>query len=118
MIYRPPKYNKDFINDFSDFLSGIVPNYDRILIIGDFNTHVCCPTKPLVKDLLNCIDSFNLIQSVIGSTHEHGHMLDLVLSCGLPVSNFEISEVSFSDHMPVLFDFSIPCYSKLSIPAR
>lgn len=24
VIYRPPKYNKDFINYFSDFLSGIV----------------------------------------------------------------------------------------------
>ncbi len=55
---------------------------------------------------------------MIGSTDEHGHTLDLVLSCGLPVSNLDISEVSFSDHMPVLFYISIPCYSKPSIPAR
>ncbi len=34
------------------------------------------------------------------------------------MSNLDISEVSFSDHMPVLFDISIPCYSKPSIPAR
>ncbi len=28
VVYRPPKYNKDFINDFSDFLAGIMPKYD------------------------------------------------------------------------------------------
>lgn len=37
VVYRPPKYNKDFVNDFSDFLAGIMPNYDRVLIVGDFN---------------------------------------------------------------------------------
>ncbi len=92
VIYRPPKY---LINDFSDILSGIMPNYDRILIIGDFNIHICCSTKPLVKDFLSLIDSFNLIQSVMCSTHEHGRALDLVLLCGLPVSNLEISDFFF-----------------------
>lgn len=53
VIYRPcpPKYNKDFINDFSDFLAGIMPKYD--VIVGDCNIHVCCPSKPLVKDFFN-----------------------------------------------------------------
>ncbi len=46
VIYRPPKY---FNNDFSNILSGVMPNNDRILIIGDFNINVCCSTKPLVK---------------------------------------------------------------------
>ncbi len=64
VIYRPPKYNKDFVNDFSDFLAGIMPNYDRVLIVGDFNICVCCPDKPLVKDFLSLIDSFNLVQWV------------------------------------------------------
>lgn len=40
LIYRPPKYNKDFIADFSDVLSLIVPTTDNFLIIGDFNIHV------------------------------------------------------------------------------
>lgn len=71
---------------FFFFLSAIMPNYDWILIIADFNLHVCCPTVPLVKDFLNLIDSFNLVQSLTGSTREHGHTLDLVLSCGIPVS--------------------------------
>lgn len=43
VVYRPPKYNKDFLNDFSDFLAEIMPKYDRVLIVGDFNIHVCLP---------------------------------------------------------------------------
>ncbi len=114
VIYQPPKYNKDFINDFFDFLAGIMPKYNRVLVVGDFDIHVCCPTKPLVKDFLNLTDSFNLVRSVTGPTQEHGHTLDLVLSCGLPVGN-----AVFSDHMPVLFEISLPCHIViLCAPAR
>lgn len=52
-----------------------------------------------------------------GSTHEHGHTLDLVLSCGLQVVNLEVCEVFFSDHIPVLFEISLPYYSKPRGPA-
>ena len=109
VIYRPPKYNKDFVNDFSGLLAEIMPKYDRAIFLGDFNIHVCCPEKPLVKDFLSLIDSFNLVQCVSGPTHEHGHTLDLVLSCGLSASNLEICDDAFSDHMPVLFETVLSC---------
>lgn len=64
VICRPPNYNKNFISDFSDFLSGIMPKYDKVLSVGDFNIHICCPNKPLVSDFLNLIDSFNFVQFV------------------------------------------------------
>lgn len=79
-MYRPPKYHNDFIREFSNFLSYIVPLSDLILIVGDFTIHVCCPGKPMVAEILEMLDSFNLTQSVTCSTHEHGHSLDLVLS--------------------------------------
>jgi len=31
VIYRPPKFNKDFLNDFADFLSGILVKYEHNL---------------------------------------------------------------------------------------
>lgn len=37
VIYRPPKYNKDFVNDISDFLAKMTPQYDCVLLVGDFN---------------------------------------------------------------------------------
>lgn len=77
--------------------------YECVLIFFDivnFNVHVCCPDNPVVKELLNLIDSFNLVQSVVGSTQERGHTLDLVLLYGLPIPNIEICDAVFSDHMP------------------
>ena len=59
-----PEVYKDFIQDFYDFVAGIVLNTEHLLIIGDFNIHVCCDSRPLVKDFLNLIDSFNLKQAV------------------------------------------------------
>ncbi len=49
LIYRPPIINVDFIQEFSEFVSVIVPSFDIILILGDFNIHFCCPSKPLVR---------------------------------------------------------------------
>ena len=81
--------------------------YDRVLIVGDFNVHVCCPDKPMSKGFLNLIDSFNLVQSVSGPTQKHRHTLDLVLSYGLPFFNQEICDAVFSDHIPVLFEAAL-----------
>lgn len=78
-------------------------------MVGDFNIHVCCVSKPLVKDFLNILDSFNLTQSVNSPTHNKGHVLDLVLSYGLNLSITDISDACISDHMPVLFTVSLPC---------
>ena len=119
VIYRPPKYNKDIVKDFSDFLAEIMPKYDHVLFLGDFNIHVCCPDKPLVNDFLSLIDSFNLVQCVSGPTHEHGHTLDLVLSHGLSVFNLKICENVISDHMPVVFEVAFSCTAvKSCAPAQ
>ncbi|XP_042078658.1 uncharacterized protein LOC121814858 [Haplochromis burtoni] len=115
VVYRPPKYNKNFLNDFSDLLAEIMPKYDHVLIIGDFNIHVCCPDKPMAKDFLNLIDSFDLVQPVFVPTQKYGHTLDLVLTHNLPVSNLEVCDVVWSDHRPVLFEVFLPC-TKVNLP--
>lgn len=83
LVYHPPKLHKDFISEFTDFLGDITTKYDRLLILGDFNIHVCCPSNSLANEFLNLIDSFNLVQSVTGSTHEHGHK-SVVFEISLP----------------------------------
>ena len=40
--------------------------YDHVLLVGDFNIHVCCPDNPLVKDFLSLIDCFHLEDCVSG----------------------------------------------------
>lgn len=52
-------------------------------------------------------------------THKQGHMLDLVLSLGLPISNLEICDAFFSDHCPLVFDILLShCHFKSTIPKR
>lgn len=52
-----------------------------VFIVGDFNIHVCCSKKPMVKGFLN----INVVQFVLVYTQELGHTLNLVLSNALPV---------------------------------
>ncbi len=39
-VYRPPGPYTYFIKEFADFLSDILVNVDKVLIVGDFNIHV------------------------------------------------------------------------------
>lgn len=107
-IYRPPRINNDFLIEFSNLLGELIPRFDYILVLGDFNIHLCCPTKPLVTEFKNLIDSFDFVQWVQEPTHTHGHRLDLVLSHGFRLSDIEISETCFSDHKLVLFSSHFP----------
>lgn len=50
LVDRSPKTDKDFIKDFSDFISYIIAPYDRLLILGDINIHVCYSGKPMVTE--------------------------------------------------------------------
>lgn len=81
--------------------------YDHVLIFGDVNVHVCCPDKPVARDFLTLIDSFNLVQSVSGATQERGHTLDHVLSLGRAVSHLEMCNAVHSDHMAVIFEVAL-----------
>lgn len=115
VIYRPLKHSKDFIKDFSDFVAFILTRYDRILIVGDFNVHVCCPFKSMTREFLELIEAFHLTQHVSGPTQVHGHILDLLLSYSFPVDNVVVADAVFSDHSPVMFDFSLTVERKLPV---
>jgi len=108
LVYRPPHLVKDFISEFTAFMGECVTNYCNILLLGDFNIHVCCQSKPLTMEFLNLIDSFNMVQWVKDPTHSHGHTLDLVLSHGVFITDVQVFKTLISDHMPVMFSMSLP----------
>lgn len=96
-MYHPPKYNKDFIQEFSEFLSEFILIYDQLLICGDFNIHIFCPSGQFATDFKRLLVCFDLIHSVDGPTHHLGHTLDLIISRKLSISIREISEAVISD---------------------
>lgn len=56
LIYRPPKPSKDFIDEIAVLLSELFIKYDRLIILGDLNIHICCGSDSLSKDFLNLIE--------------------------------------------------------------
>ena len=104
IIYRPPKSNNIFIQEFAELLSHFLSKYHKILILGDFNIHICCPSQMFVTDFMDTLESFNLTQAIQEPTHSKGHILDLVLYSGLSPDNFEIKDICVSDHKMVLFN--------------
>ncbi len=87
------------------------PKYERLLIVCDFNIHVCCDSSALAKDFVNLMEACDFVQWANEPTHVHGHILDLVLSHGFPISDVQIGDLSFSDHRPVVFSVDLSCHT-------
>ena len=56
-LYRPPGPYTEFLSEFSDFLSALVVNSDKILIVGDFNIHMDNENNSLTIAFQSLIDS-------------------------------------------------------------
>lgn len=96
VVYRPPKFVKDFILQFTDLPGSLFLRYDHALIVGDFNINVCCEANTQAKDFLTLIDTFYLTQWVSEPTHSKGHSPDLVLSYVLDIHIRDIKDSGIS----------------------
>ena len=85
-IYRPPSLNTElFLSDFLSLLELLTATPSKLLIIGDFNIHIDDPANGTGRKFLLLLQSFDLTQSVAGTTHDGGrgqkrHTLDLVIT--------------------------------------
>ena len=91
---------------YSHLLSVVMSLYDRVLILGNFTIHVCCPS--FTTDWIHLFESLNLVQSVNGPSHTKGHTLDLVLSHGLSLNKLHMLDIPVSDHKAVIFQTQLP----------
>ncbi len=82
-MYRPPGPYTDFLKEFADFLSDLLVNVDKALIVGDFNIHVDNTNDALGLSFTDLINSFGVKQNVTGPTHRFNHTLDLIISHGI-----------------------------------
>uniref|UniRef100_A0A8C7Z8K8 Reverse transcriptase domain-containing protein n=1 Tax=Oryzias sinensis TaxID=183150 RepID=A0A8C7Z8K8_9TELE len=115
-IYRPPKLNKEFISDFSNFLTHLSLLTPNIILLGDFNIHMDRCNNLAAKDFISCLDSFGIHQHITTPTHIKGHILDLVCCSGVLPNACKVDPLPLSDHSLVTFNVNIT--STGSTPTR
>lgn len=109
-IYRPPPSSKNgftdklFYEEFSEFLSNIVP-LKNVLILGDFNVHIENDAHVFAASFKSLLSSFGFKQHISEPTHTHGHTLDLLITHdeGLKIHDISVFDPCLSDHKCVLF---------------
>lgn len=88
-------------------MGEFTPKYDKLLILGDFNDHVCCTADSFATEFITLLNAFDLEQHVNVPTHQLGHTLYLVLSFGFSLYDLEVFENKFSDHKSIIFFCSL-----------
>lgn len=107
IIYRPPGPYSEFLDEFSDFISNLVLNWDSIVIVGDFNIHIDNKSDCLTNAFNALVEGIGFTQSVNKPTHNHNHILDLVLSYGVEITDVNVLPQNpiLSDHYLITFEF-------------
>ena len=121
VIYRPGTNPNDdqfvpvsvFFDDFTSILDRHdVSTYD-VVIAGDCNFNLNDCNNAEVSQFMDILLTYDLNQHVCESTHESGHLLDLIItkSSSNFVRNVKV-DYKISDH------FSIKCHLSLGKPAK
>ena len=100
IIYRSPSLSiRTFLDEFDDFLNHmLLLNHHELIVVGDFNIHVNKSSDQFVKRFIDIFECHGCIQYITESTHQHGNILDLVLSNTDLVSEVSVHDIAISDH--------------------
>ena len=86
VVYRPPYSGEHkvptsvFFDEFSAYLESLLLCKERLLICGDFNIDVDSVDDPDSVKFRDLLESVGLRQHVKKSTHNNGHILDLIIA--------------------------------------
>ena len=69
-----------FIEEFTEYVSTVLPEHPNNIFLGDFNLHVSNSLDTDSAVFNDSIDTLGLYQHVGFNTHKAGNTLDLVLS--------------------------------------
>ena len=126
VVYRPPPSCKhglryeDFAVEWTSYIEQFVEVQEELLIVGDFNIHVDSSNNES-QSFLDILNANGLIQHVKSSTHQKGHILDLVITreqsniLKRPHVVF-ISRVSDLNSSSSLDHFAMSCYLNVNRP--
>ncbi|KAF3701594.1 High affinity copper uptake protein 1 Copper transporter 1 Solute carrier family 31 member 1 [Channa argus] len=77
-----------------ELLSTFCTASPNMLILGDLNIHVDTPSNHSAAEFLELLDCLNLKQKVEVPTHSKGHILDLVITDSVPISNLQMDHIN------------------------
>ncbi len=86
VVYRPPPSPRNnltalgFLDQWSDFLAHHTLAKSEILILGDVNFHLDITTLCNTRNFMQTLESHDLQQHIVTSTHYCGHILDVLIS--------------------------------------
>jgi len=102
VIYRIPYSSAHpvsvtrFLDEFEEFLVGLLSCDQSLIICGDFNIHVNKPHDTVAVRFSSIMDTFGLTQHVNFPTHVSGNTLDLIITRDL--DNIRVLGVHDSDY--------------------
>lgn len=111
-VYRPP--NIGYITDFQDILENLLPRYDHVVIMGDFNTNLLDTNENSTKQLTNIFKSCNMTILNSNATHHVGTShtcLDLMITSNPDkiLTYGQLSAPGLSNHDLIYAAYSLKC---------
>ena len=110
VIYRPGSKSvcELFFTELIEVLESLAVYNCQVIITGDINIHLDVKTDPHTIRFEDLLDSFGLVQHVVGATHDQGHTLDVVITrSDLSPPSITIGSPFLSDHSVVFFQLSL-----------
>ena len=112
----------EFFDDLSVLVEDLTVFPGRFALVGDFNIHYDDLLDRDAQKMQNALSAACFKQHVVGSTHKHGHTLDLVISRDYEslISKTFVIHGMPSDHSAVRcnLDFSQPKPAKHVVTSR
>ena len=110
VVYRPGSQpvRDQFFTELTSVLEAIALYSCDVVLTGDFNIHVDDDADTHAVRLADVLQSFGLVQSVVGPTHVGGRTLDLVITrSDRPRPKIDVDLPQVSDHSLVRFQLPI-----------
>ena len=68
-----------FLDEITELLTSVIPKYNNLIIIGDFNMHIDDITNPENLIFKNTMEALGIPQQVRTHTHKQGSIFNLIL---------------------------------------
>ena len=67
-----------FLDEVTELLTGLIPKYNNLILMGDFNVHIGDITNAENLIFKDTMEELGLSQQVRTPTHRQGNILDLI----------------------------------------